>query len=198
MVGKCCLITNRYYILHGSILHYQLRCHRSSSALLHVRRGAPDSSSWRFCDWEATNRSVSHSEALSESSTSKTIAFLWGSEIRITGTKLAHFFGFSLKGHSFTLTENQFCFHRPLHELFAPFFRVGLVMDALEEVNFDESFRDPLRDYAARNYAQFPKILAFRMRSASLNDWSCFAWAACSCAYAFTLLEWGFILIWIT
>lgn len=67
------------------------------------------------------------------------------------------------------IDETQFCFHRPLHELFAPFFRAGLVMDALEEVDFDRSFRDPVREYAARNYTQFPKILAFRMRPAPLN-----------------------------
>lgn len=62
------------------------------------------------------------------------------------------------------LTPIQFSFHRPLHELFAPFFQSGLVLDALEEVNFDETFRDHDRPHAARNFTQFPKILAFRMK----------------------------------
>ncbi|KAI9925450.1 hypothetical protein MW887_005831 [Aspergillus wentii] len=57
-----------------------------------------------------------------------------------------------------------YVFHRPLNQLFAPFFQAGLALDALEETNFDESFRDPLREHAARNFTEFPKILGFRMR----------------------------------
>ncbi|KAJ5980356.1 S-adenosyl-L-methionine-dependent methyltransferase [Penicillium waksmanii] len=72
-------------------------------------------------------------------------------------------------------TENTespppFSFHRPLQELFAPFFKNGLVLDALEETNFDETFQDSGRPHAARNFTQFPKILAFRMRQANLNE----------------------------
>ncbi|GMF86260.1 unnamed protein product [Aspergillus oryzae] len=49
-------------------------------------------------------------------------------------------------------------------DLFAPFFRAGLILDALEEVNFDDTFCEPSREYAARNFTEFPKILAFRLR----------------------------------
>ncbi|OGM48948.1 hypothetical protein ABOM_003194 [Aspergillus bombycis] len=55
-------------------------------------------------------------------------------------------------------------FHRSFQDLFAPFFRAGLILDALEEVNFDDTFREPSREYAARNFTEFPKILAFRLR----------------------------------
>lgn len=56
-------------------------------------------------------------------------------------------------------------FHRPLHEIVAPFFNLGLLMDRLEEPNFDESFVDESRPHASKNYTQLPKVLAFRMRS---------------------------------
>ncbi|KAE8312177.1 S-adenosyl-L-methionine-dependent methyltransferase [Aspergillus transmontanensis] len=55
-------------------------------------------------------------------------------------------------------------FHRSFQDLFAPFFRAGLILDALEEVNFDDTFCEPSREYAARNFTEFPKILAFRLR----------------------------------
>ncbi|KAJ6004241.1 hypothetical protein N7499_000310 [Penicillium canescens] len=64
-------------------------------------------------------------------------------------------------------TESPYLFHRPLNQLFAPFFQAGLVLDALEETNFDEGFRDPLREHASRNFTEFPKILGFRMRHMS-------------------------------
>ncbi|OQE96264.1 hypothetical protein PENNAL_c0001G04666 [Penicillium nalgiovense] len=64
-------------------------------------------------------------------------------------------------------TESPYMFHRPLNQLFAPFFQAGLVVDALEETNFDESFRDPLREHASKNFTEFPKILGFRMRPVS-------------------------------
>ncbi|KAF7596127.1 hypothetical protein BBP40_003389 [Aspergillus hancockii] len=63
-----------------------------------------------------------------------------------------------------------FSFHRSFHELFAPFFHAGLVLDALEEVNFDESFHQPSREYAARNFTEFPKILAFRLRAGAVHN----------------------------
>ncbi|PLB52110.1 S-adenosyl-L-methionine-dependent methyltransferase [Aspergillus steynii IBT 23096] len=62
-----------------------------------------------------------------------------------------------------------FSFHRPLHELFAPFFQEGLVLDALEETNFDESFVDKQREHSSKNFLQFPKILGFRMRRAAVD-----------------------------
>ncbi|EFE40723.1 hypothetical protein TRV_04548 [Trichophyton verrucosum HKI 0517] len=62
----------------------------------------------------------------------------------------------------------QLYFHRPMHEIFAPFFKAGLVLDALEEPNFDEAYvkaRD-LDIGSLRQFTQFPKILAFRMKIA--------------------------------
>ncbi|KAK2867804.1 hypothetical protein FQN49_003457 [Arthroderma sp. PD_2] len=62
----------------------------------------------------------------------------------------------------------QLYFHRPMHELFTPFFRAGLVLDALEEPNFDEAYvkaRD-LDLGSFRQFTQFPKLLAFRLKVA--------------------------------
>ncbi|KAB8075114.1 S-adenosyl-L-methionine-dependent methyltransferase [Aspergillus leporis] len=59
--------------------------------------------------------------------------------------------------------KSPFAFHRSFQDLFAPFLRLGLAIDALEEVNFDESFHQASREYAARNFTEFPKILAFRL-----------------------------------
>ncbi|KAL8365481.1 hypothetical protein RB595_004342 [Gaeumannomyces hyphopodioides] len=58
----------------------------------------------------------------------------------------------------------QPCFHRPLHEIFRPFFAAGLVMDAMEEPAFTDEDHDPDRIEASRNYTQLPAILSFRMR----------------------------------
>jgi len=58
----------------------------------------------------------------------------------------------------------QVVFHRPIHALLAPFFAVGLVVDALEEPNFDESFMDETRPYGSKSFTQIPKILALRLR----------------------------------
>lgn len=62
----------------------------------------------------------------------------------------------------------QYYFHRPLHELFSPFFRAGLVLDALEEPNFDEAYvKTRAMDIGSlRQFTQFPKILAFRLKIA--------------------------------
>ncbi|KAE8374204.1 S-adenosyl-L-methionine-dependent methyltransferase [Aspergillus bertholletiae] len=57
-----------------------------------------------------------------------------------------------------------FSFHRSFQDLFAPFFREGLVLDALEETNFDDTFHEPSRAWSANNFTEFPKILAFRLR----------------------------------
>ncbi|KAJ0413543.1 S-adenosyl-L-methionine-dependent methyltransferase [Aspergillus carlsbadensis] len=63
--------------------------------------------------------------------------------------------------------ETPYMYHRPLHQLFTPFFEAGLAMDALEETNFDESFRDPVREHSSKNFTEFPKIIGFRMRRVS-------------------------------
>jgi hypothetical protein len=55
-------------------------------------------------------------------------------------------------------------FHRPLHELLAPFLAEGLLLDALEEPNFDASFVDDSRPSASKCYLEMPKLLAFRLR----------------------------------
>ncbi|KAJ5762056.1 uncharacterized protein N7511_005438 [Penicillium nucicola] len=64
-------------------------------------------------------------------------------------------------------TESPYLFHRPLNQLFAPFFKAGLAVDALEETNFDESFRDTVREHSSKNFTEFPKVLGFRMRPMS-------------------------------
>lgn len=43
-------------------------------------------------------------------------------------------------------------------------------MDALEETNFDESFRDPVREHSSKNFGGFPKVLGFRMRLVSNSE----------------------------
>ncbi|KAK4240092.1 ribosomal protein L11 methyltransferase [Achaetomium macrosporum] len=57
----------------------------------------------------------------------------------------------------------QLYFHRPMHELFAPFFRARLVMDALEELAFTKEDGEE-RIESTSNFTQIPVILAFRMR----------------------------------
>ncbi|KAK3305188.1 S-adenosyl-L-methionine-dependent methyltransferase [Chaetomium strumarium] len=57
----------------------------------------------------------------------------------------------------------QLYFHRPMHELFATFFRHGLVMDAMEELAFSEDDGEE-RIESTSNFTQLPIILAFRMR----------------------------------
>ncbi|KAI1120844.1 S-adenosyl-L-methionine-dependent methyltransferase [Nemania abortiva] len=58
----------------------------------------------------------------------------------------------------------QLYYHRPLHELFSTFFKVGLVMDAMEEPAFTAEDAVPGRIQETSNYTQLPAILAFRMR----------------------------------
>lgn len=58
-------------------------------------------------------------------------------------------------------------FHRPLHELFATFFKRGLVMDGLEEPTFTEEHpevKQQGRPESSRNYTQIPPIMAVRFR----------------------------------
>ncbi|KAK2808542.1 hypothetical protein FQN50_004573 [Emmonsiellopsis sp. PD_5] len=71
--------------------------------------------------------------------------------------------GVATKGQPF----HQYHFHRPIHELLAPFLRSGLVLDALEEPNFDEDYvaSNDLDDRSLRTLTQIPKILAFRLRT---------------------------------
>ncbi|KAF3491114.1 uncharacterized protein GIQ15_00631 [Arthroderma uncinatum] len=64
--------------------------------------------------------------------------------------------------------HSQLYFHRPIHELFSPFFRAGLILDALEEPNFDEAYTkaNDLKLGSLRQFTQFPKLLAFRLKRA--------------------------------
>ncbi|KAH6842318.1 S-adenosyl-L-methionine-dependent methyltransferase [Chaetomium sp. MPI-CAGE-AT-0009] len=58
----------------------------------------------------------------------------------------------------------QIYFHRPMHELFGIFFKVGMVMDAMEELAFTEEDAVEERIEATSNYTQLPFILSFRVR----------------------------------
>ncbi|KAK4456709.1 ribosomal protein L11 methyltransferase [Cladorrhinum samala] len=60
--------------------------------------------------------------------------------------------------------EKQTYFHRPMHELFGEFFRVGMVMDGMEETGFTEEDRNHDRPQSNCNFSQLPAILGFRMR----------------------------------
>lgn len=55
-------------------------------------------------------------------------------------------------------------YHRPLHALLAPFLAAGLVLDALEEPNFDPSLADETRPLGSKSFGEIPKLLAFRLR----------------------------------
>jgi hypothetical protein len=50
-----------------------------------------------------------------------------------------------------------------MHEVFAPFFQAGLVMDAMEELAFTEADAED-RIESSANFTQLPTILSFRMR----------------------------------
>ncbi|KAH6613630.1 S-adenosyl-L-methionine-dependent methyltransferase [Chaetomium sp. MPI-SDFR-AT-0129] len=58
----------------------------------------------------------------------------------------------------------QLYFHRPIQDVFLPFFKAGLVMDAMEELAFTDEAAEPDRVESTANYTQLPAILAFRMR----------------------------------
>jgi hypothetical protein len=58
----------------------------------------------------------------------------------------------------------QTVYHRPLHALLAPFLTAGLMLDTLEEPNFDASLADQTRPLGSKNFDQIPKLLAFRLR----------------------------------
>jgi 2-polyprenyl-3-methyl-5-hydroxy-6-metoxy-1,4-benzoquinol methylase len=59
----------------------------------------------------------------------------------------------------------HYYYHRPLHELLAPGFAAGLVLDALEEPAFDQDDAVQERPLSLLNYWQFPPVLAARMRA---------------------------------
>ncbi|MCJ1248536.1 hypothetical protein MMC30_005754 [Trapelia coarctata] len=60
----------------------------------------------------------------------------------------------------------QIYFSRSMSELFAPFFKAGLILDGLEELAFpetpDETLSIPVESF--KNFPQIPLILAFRFR----------------------------------
>ncbi|KAK2737355.1 hypothetical protein FQN57_007533 [Myotisia sp. PD_48] len=62
--------------------------------------------------------------------------------------------------------HKQVYFHRPMHELFSTFFRTGLILDSLEEPNFDDAYveKNNIDHGSLRRFTQFPKLLAFRLR----------------------------------
>ena len=62
--------------------------------------------------------------------------------------------------------KQKLFYHRPLHELFSCFLQAGLVIDGLEEPNFDEDYvkENSLELGSFRQLTQFPKVLAFRLR----------------------------------
>ncbi len=54
-------------------------------------------------------------------------------------------------------------FHRPLQDLFRPFFKHGLVVDGLEEPSFT-SGPDRKKIQSFNNFPQIPPVMVFRMR----------------------------------
>ena len=51
-----------------------------------------------------------------------------------------------------------------MHELFGTFFKVGMTMDAMEELAFTEEDAEPDKIEASTNFPQLPVILSFRVR----------------------------------
>ncbi|TLD09892.1 hypothetical protein PgNI_05867 [Pyricularia grisea] len=64
----------------------------------------------------------------------------------------------ALRGQPYPLN----LFHRPFWSLLDPFFRNGLVMDAMREPGFAGS-SDPFQLQSYHNFVQFPMVLAFRL-----------------------------------
>ncbi|PGH21401.1 hypothetical protein AJ80_03318 [Polytolypa hystricis UAMH7299] len=92
-----------------------------------------------------------------------------GREEFIHSIKMTHYLRVATSKSVFMQQQptSQLYFHRPLHEIFAPFFRANLVMDALEEPNFDDEYVAAVGDLdmgSWRRWTQIPKILAFRLR----------------------------------
>ncbi|KAK4168479.1 S-adenosyl-L-methionine-dependent methyltransferase [Cladorrhinum sp. PSN259] len=59
----------------------------------------------------------------------------------------------------------QTYFHRPMHELFGEFFKVGLVMDGMEEMGFTKEDCEENRVQSNCNFTQLPAVLGFRMHT---------------------------------
>jgi hypothetical protein len=75
-----------------------------------------------------------------------------------SGVKLS-IYGSSYRQHVYGMPGQQvpqWYFHRPLHELLAPAFTAGFVLDAIEEPTFPEG-------HASRFGAELPPILAARL-----------------------------------
>ncbi|KAK3386036.1 S-adenosyl-L-methionine-dependent methyltransferase [Podospora didyma] len=90
-------------------------------------------------------------------------------EMEVVRTKVIKNYLFipPVKGEAFRgQPRKQIYFHRPMHELFAVFFKTGLVMDAMEEPAFTNENYNPERVDDHSNYTQLPAILAWRMRLA--------------------------------
>ncbi|TLD14624.1 hypothetical protein PspLS_11032 [Pyricularia sp. CBS 133598] len=58
----------------------------------------------------------------------------------------------------------QIYYHRTFQDLFAPFFRAGLVLDRLDELAFSEEDGDPDRIESTLNFTQIPIMMSFRVR----------------------------------
>ncbi|KAL3294194.1 S-adenosyl-L-methionine-dependent methyltransferase [Colletotrichum asianum] len=65
----------------------------------------------------------------------------------------------ALRGQPYPLN----LYHRPFWSLLNPFFRNGLLMDAMREPGFTGS-DDPSQLQSYYNFGQFPMLLAFRLR----------------------------------
>jgi len=55
-------------------------------------------------------------------------------------------------------------YHRPFWSLLDPFFRAGLVMDAMREPAFETKGGDPEHPQSYHNFPQTPMLLAFRLK----------------------------------
>jgi len=55
-------------------------------------------------------------------------------------------------------------YHRPFWSLLEPFFRAGLVMDAMREPAFATQGGDPEHAQSYHNFPQTPMLLAFRLK----------------------------------
>ena len=73
----------------------------------------------------------------------------------------------SYERHFLFKQDGQIYFHRTIQQLLAPFFKAGLIMDALEELAFTEEDQVKERIESTQNYTQIPAILAFRARKAN-------------------------------
>ena len=61
-------------------------------------------------------------------------------------------------------------YHRPIGTLLEPFFRNGLVLDALREPAFNTEGGDPAHPHSYHNFPQTPMLLAVRLKHAAVNE----------------------------